>query len=417
VDSQAKNTAFVVNVVVRTPSLLAIKNPLPSPPRKGEGARQVSLVRSVLVLCALSLFSPSLQACPFCPALEPTLAQLREDSAVCLLGEARAATVERKQPFLVQQRFKGDGFAPQSLASIPLSKPLPAGELRLLFGEEPSDAGSNERAWTLKPAEETLLAYFARAPQPRQPSKDRLRYFAKYLEHPDQAIAADALMEFAHADLPQVREIVDAFSSAEVRTWLADAEVRPERKGFYGLLLGLLAQENPRERAANRALLEQFVFTPGNDYRAGHDGMIAGYLLAGGKNAFAELHRRLLTVPEAPPGDLKHAVAALRFYYEYGAADLRPQVVAAMTLLAERPVTAAAAIVDLTRWQAWSELPRIVAMYEHPQTDTVIKRAVVGFLRRAPEPGGKAALDKLRAADPAGVVAAEAILDKLMGKE
>ena len=336
---------------------------------------------------------------------------------MCLLGEARAATTEGKQPFLVQQRFKGEGFAPQSTTAIPLAKPLPAGELRLLFGEEPGMAGSTEREWTLKPAEETLLVYFARAPQPRQPSKERLRYFAKYLEHAEPAIAADALMEFAHADLPQVREIADAFSSADVRNWLDDAEVRPERKGFYGLLLGLLAQENPRERAANLALLEKLVFAPGNDYRAGHDGMIAGYLLAGGKDSFAALHKRLLTKADAPPGDLKHAVAALRFYYEYGAAELRPQVIAAIALLAERPVTAAAAIVDLTRWQAWDLLPRIVAMYDHPQTDAVIKRAVVGYLRRDSEPAGKAALEKLRAADPTGVAAAEAILERMMGKE
>ncbi len=363
-----------------------------------------------------------LLACPFCPTLEPTLAQLREDSSVCLLGEARAPATgempsEQQQPFLIQQRFKGDAsFAPQSLAAIPITKPLPTGELRLLFGDEPSIAGSTERDWTLKPAEETLLAYFARAPHPRQPSKERLPYFAKYLEHPEPAIAADALMEFAHADLPQVREIADAFSSAAVRGWLNDEMVRPEHKGFYGLLLGLLAQEQPRERAANLALLEKLVFAPGNDYRVGHDGMIAGYLLAGGKDSFAALHKRLLTVADAPPGDLKHAVAALRFYYEYGAAELRPQVIAAMTLLAERPITAASAIVDLTRWQAWDELPRIVAMYDHPQTDAVIKRAVVGYLRRCSEPGGKTALDKLRQSDPAGVAAAEAVLERLTGK-
>ncbi len=373
------------------------------------------------VVLAISVFvylllCPALQACPFCPALEPTLAQLREDSAVCLLGEARASTAEGQQPFLIQQRFKGDGFAPQTLTTIPLTKPLPAGELRLLFGEEQSMAGSMEREWTLKPADETLLAYFARAPQPRQPSRDRLPYFAKHLEHADPAIAADALMEFAHADLTQVREILGSFESGTVRAWLADQQVRPEHKGFYAMILGLLAQSEPRERAANRALLEQLVFAPGNDYRVGHDGMIAGYLLAGGRESFAELHKRLLTVPDAPPGDLKHAVTALRFFFEYGPADLREQTIAAMTLLAQRPVTAASAIIDLTRWQAWDALPKIAAMYDHAQTDAVIKRAVVGYLRRCPEPAGKATLAKLREKDPTGVAAAEAVLERMTGK-
>ncbi len=358
-----------------------------------------------------------LHACPFCPALEPTLAQLREDSAVCLLGEARAATTEGQQPFLIQQRFKGDGFAPQTLTTIPMAKPLPVGELRLLFGEELSMAGAMEREWTLKPADETLLAYFARAPHPRQPSRERLPYFAKHLEHADPAIAADALMEFAHADLTQVREILPSFESTKVRAWLADEQVRPEHKGFYAMILGLLAQADPHAREANLALLEKLVFTPGNDYRVGHDGMIAGYLLAGGKDAFAKLEERLLEKAAAPPGDLKHAVTALRFYYEYGAADLRPEAIAAMTLLAQRAVSASAAIIDLTRWQAWDALPKITAMYDHAQTDVVIKRAVVGYLRRCPEPAGKAALAKLRDQDPQGVAAAEAVLERMTGRD
>lgn len=385
---------------------------------KRQKAKGKSELLFILHFAFCILTSTALQACPFCPALEPTLAQLREDSAVCLLGEARASITKGQQPFLIQQRYKGDGFAPQTLTTIPLSKPLTAGELRLLFGEEPGMAGSTERAWTLKPAEETLVAYFTRAPHPRQPSRDRLPYFAKYLENPEPAIAADALMEFAHADLTQVREIAaTAFKSADVRAWLVDENVRPEHKGFYGLMLGVLALEQPRERDANLALLEKLVFAPGNDYRVGHDGIIAGYLLAGGKESFAALHQRLLTVADAPPGDLKHAVAALRFFYEYGPTDLQAPTIAAMTLLAQKPVTAAAAIIDLTRWQAWDALPQIAAMYDHAQTDVVIKRAVVGYLRRCPELAGKATLDKLRTADPTGVAAAEAILDRMTGKD
>jgi len=387
------------------------------PSRKGEGAKRVLISGILVLVVAYSLLLEPLHACPFCPALEPTLAQLREDSAVCLLGEARAANTEGKQPFLVQQRFKGDGFAPQSTVEIPLAKPLAAGELRLLFADEPSDAGSTDREWTLKPADETLLAYFVRAPHPRQPSKDRLPYFAKHLEHADPQVAADALMEFAHADLTQVREILPSFESSKVRAWLADEAVRPEHKGFYAMILGLLAQTEPRERDANLALLAQLVFAPGNDYRVGHDGMIAGYLLAGGKDAFAKLEERLLEKADAPAGDLKHAVTALRFYYEYGAAELRPQTIAAMTLLAQCPVTAASAIIDLTRWQAWDALPKIAAMYDHAQTDAVIKRAVVGYLRRCPEPAGKAALEKLREQDPAGVATAEAILERMTGRD
>jgi hypothetical protein len=375
------------------------------------------LARILFVAGIIFNTSTLLQACPFCPALEPTLAQLREDSAVCLLGEARASKDEGQQPFLVQQRFKGDGFAPSSSIVIRLVKPLATGELRLLFGEEPSMAGSTERDWTLKPADETLLAYFARAPHPRQPSKDRLPYFAKHLEHADPAIAADALMEFAHADLTQVREILPSFESTKVRAWLTDEQVRPEHKGFYAMILGLLAQAEPRERDANLALLEKLVFAPGNDYRVGHDGMIAGYLLAGGKDAFAKLEERLFAKGDAPAGDLKHAVTALRFYYEYGATELRPQTIAAMTLLAQRPVTAASAIIDLTRWQAWDALPKIAAMYDHAQTDAVIKRAVVGYLRRCPEAAGKTTLAQLREKDPTGVAAAEAILDRMTGRD
>ncbi len=57
------------------------------------------LARMVFVAGIIFSTSTLLRACPFCPALEPTLAQLREDSAVCLLGETRAANTRGSNSF------------------------------------------------------------------------------------------------------------------------------------------------------------------------------------------------------------------------------------------------------------------------------------------------------------------------------
>ena len=46
--------------------------------------------------------------------------------------------------------------------------------------------------------------------------------------------------------------------------------------------------------------------------------MLGGYLLLAGSEGLAHVEKKLLRNPQAPIGDVRHAVTALRFVHEFG---------------------------------------------------------------------------------------------------
>jgi hypothetical protein len=275
-------------------------------------------------------------------------------------------------------------------------------------------AGSAALRWQALAIEETGYAYLARLPSARRPAKERLRHAARFLEHADPLVAADAYAEFAHAPYDEVRRVADALSSERLRQWLVDQGVPAERRGFYAVALGLA--ESPAERTQNAALLEQLIDEPADDFRAGFDGVLAGYLLLAGGAGLDKVETKLLANRKARDGDVRHALSALRFYHDYGR-DIPPERLGrALVRLLARPEFAAAAIVDLARWEYWPALALVARLYGAANYDTpAVREAVVGYLLVCPEAAAKAALAELRARDPAGVAAAEAAARRLGG--
>ncbi len=142
--------------------------------------------------------------------------------------------------------------------------------------------------------------------------------------------------------------------------------------------------------------------------------MLAGYLLLKGKPGLERVESRYVVNKDAAHGDTRHAMQALRFYHEYGRNELREPIAEAVSVLIDRPAFAAAAITDLARWEHWTVLDRVRALYGRKEFDDgPTRRAVVGFLLACPLKEAKEALDKLRAVDPAGMAEIE---KRLAGK-
>jgi hypothetical protein len=241
---------------------------------------------------------------------------------------------------------------------------------------------------------------------------ERLRYFVPYVQHADDPIAEDAFREFGLANFEAVAQVANRFSSPQVRAWLASDAVPQTRKGFLGLLLGLAADD--ADRRANLAFLQEQILLPGDDFRAGFDGQLAGYLLLSGESGLQLIEESYLAKPQAAVGDVRHALAALRFYQQYGKQIDTPRLAAAVSKVLPRPEFAESAITDLARWQAWQYVDPIAALYgqgDHNRPE--IKRAIVGYLLACPTDAAKQALRKLRAADPTGIATAEDVLRKL----
>jgi hypothetical protein len=255
------------------------------------------------------------------------------------------------------------------------------------------------------PASETLLAYFAAAPPLRTKAAERLAYFARHLEHADAAIAEDAYQEFAHAKLEDIAQLADTLPYEKFRAWLVSPHVPQTRKGFYGVALGLAKDDDVRRE--NVKLLEQIIDTPATDFRAGFDGVLGAYMLLGGAESIDVIERRYLTDPKSAEGDVRHALAALRFYWEYGRDVPASRLRAAMRRLLVRKEFRAAAIVDLARWEDWDAAGQIAPLYDADGGQPALKQAVVGYLAASPKADAAAALAELRRRDPTGVAAAE----------
>lgn len=364
-----------------------------------------ALIAAVLVSLAQSMAAA---ACPFCTSPGPTLTQRRETSTVVALAEF-VSSQPTGQKFRIHSVLQGkDRVRKGDVVELPLAIGAKGGSLCLLFANQKRSAGK-ELAWTAVDVDETSYAYFVRSPSRRLPSAERLRYFAGYLESDDKTVCDDAYLEFAHATYLDVSQVVDALPMEKIRVWIVSEQLPPERRGFLGLALGLAA--SPEERAKNRELLYEIIVTPASDFRAGFDGILAGYLLLAAEDGLELIERQILANKDSADGDVRHAMSALRFYHQYAEKIPAARRSEALAHLLVRKEFAPATIADLSRSQAWDLLPRIADLFrdsDYPQPQT--RRAVVGFLLACPTDEAARRLADLRREFPKQVSAAEEFL-------
>ncbi|MCH8046716.1 MAG: hypothetical protein IID44_23685 [Planctomycetes bacterium] len=363
----------------------------------------------LVVIVCIVVSSPA-RACPFCTSLKPTLTQRRAASRVVALAEFSSPKEKdaNSRRFRIHQVLTGQKLlSTDDRPSLEVAGSDSPGTLAIIMGSGPAKSSLRQLRWTATPVDELSYAYFARSPSLRRPAMERLAYFARYLEHRDALIAADAFQEFAHASYDEVVQVEKKLSAAKLRQWLVDDAVRPQRKGFYGLALGIVS-EPAGAKTTNAEFLKALIEKPAGDFRAGFDGILAGYMVSRGPEGIELIRKRFLADPTAAVGDVRHAAAALRFYQQFGTSEHGKLVTIAMRELLDRPDMAAGVITDLARWKDWQSLERIAPLYRQKEyAQSEVRRAVIGFLLVCPKPAAATALADLRRFDPAGVAAAE----------
>ena len=68
---------------------------------------------------------------------------------------------------------------------------------------------------------------------------------------------------------------------------LSDLSIQQQRRGFYGIVAGVLARQSPTDSqtACTNALIRIITQQQPSDFQAGLDGIMAGLFLALGKQA------------------------------------------------------------------------------------------------------------------------------------
>lgn len=370
---------------------------------------QALAVHALGSLLVTSLLAACSWACPFCTVTSQTLSEELEtlDAAVIarlvrLPEEATAHTLSADVPqgvFEIRDVLKG------------AAKLQATGELRtMLVGQEQvGDAflimgvGTQEIDWSaptkVSPRAIDYLQHLAGLPEK---GPERLTFFQDYLEDADDLLARDAYDEFARSPYSDVEALRDRMDHDRLVSWIENPETALNRKRLYLIMLSVCGG------AADLPMLERVLRNEDRKVRAGLDAAIGCYLLLAGSEGLALVEELFLENRQAESADTYAAIMALRFLGTETEAIPRARLLQSLHALLDRPALADLIIPDLVRWEDWSQIDRMVKLFQEADQDTSWVRApIINFLRACPQPEAKQHLAELAKLDPAAVQQAE----------
>ena len=227
----------------------------------------------------------------------------------------------------------------------------PLGTQFLLFGIE---AKGGVVYGTPVPLSEAALPYVRRLSTLPKSGAERLSFFQVYFEHADLMLAQDAYDEFAAASY-----------------------------------------------AADVPLLETLLREEDKDTRAFLDATVACYLTLKGTDGLASIEERFLKNPNSELNQVYAAIVGLRFVGQESKTIPRERLTEAMRHVLEQPKLADIVIPDLTRWEDWSVVNKLVHLFVTSDPESWVRVPVLNYLRACPLAQAKAKLEELEKLDPA----------------
>jgi hypothetical protein len=280
---------------------------------------------------------------------------------------------------------------------------------------------------------------------PKLPAKgiERIAFFQEYFEDSDPLCAQDAYDEFSRAPYADVAALGPRMHRDRLLKWIDDPAVGPSGRRLYLTMLGVCGRQE------DLALLEEMINC---DYQAlkpciaatlttasisgwpvtlgvldeilhaderrkkeSLDALIACYLKLKGPAGLELVNQRFLANPTVEYKYLHAAIMALRFHGEQTEVLPREALLKSMRLALDHPDFADQVIPDLTRWDDWEVMPRLVKMFKEASSDSWIRQPVASYLLvAADQPGdvgvqARAALDELKTLDPETVERAKTL--------
>jgi hypothetical protein len=385
-------------------------------------------------LFALVAATPA-RSCPFCSAVSLTFAQeiaqseaavivrLVEPPPASALGPGAAGPLPKGKFEVVEVLKGGDlvaaaghtGGAGTPIETIMLDE-QPLGTTFLLMAVEPP-----KLVWS-SPIRvgERAIEYLRKLDGLPEKGPDRLAFFLGHLEDQDDTLTRDAYDEFAVAPYDDVKALRERMDAAQLLAWIENPKVPANRRRLYATMLGICGTPADAERIA--AILEgKGVAAAEPEVRNGLDALIACYVALEGEPALDLVDRLFLARAATPAGDDDEspadgppkdvpftetyaAVMALRFLGEESDLVSRERVLGSLKLLLDEPKLADLVIADLARWQDWSVVDRLVAIFKDAKADNIfVREPIVNYLRACPLPEAAAAVKELEAIDPEAV--------------
>jgi hypothetical protein len=151
--------------------------------------------------------------------------------------------------------------------------------------------------------------------------------------------------------------------------------------------------------------------------KLGLDALVACYLTLRGGEGLDLIDRRFLKDPKIEYTHVYSVIMALRFHGDQDTGKVpKDRLLASVRLLLDNPDFADQVILDLSRWEDWSVLDRLVEMFKKSDANGYIRQPIVTYLTVAGEqpndvgPRAKAAIADLEQFDPKSVKQARSLM-------
>lgn len=400
-------------------------------------------------------------ACPFCSVESRTLTEEIDGSEATVL----AKLVSEAPPVDENADHEG-GFGPTDpdtgkatfkvVDVISGSDRIKVGdEIKVVyFGEDERDktfmvsgigVENDAIEWTTPlPLSPTAIEYVRKLPSVPASGHERLAFFQDYFEHEDPLLAQDAYDEFARAPYSEVKALKGHMPHDKLVEWIKSPEVNPSRRRLYLTMLGVCGNDGDlpmlegmivSDYSTKKPIVEQMVAL-GNELggpfelgmwtemldqderqkKLGLDATVACYLTLRGPDGLDLIDERFLKNPNVEYTHAYMTIMALRFHGEEGDVIPKDRLLASMRLLLDNPEFADQVITDLSRWEDWSVLDRLMAMYKNGDEKSYVRQPIITYLTVASEQPGdvgeraKKSLAELQELDPEGVKRAQSLM-------
>ncbi len=298
--------------------------------------------------------------------------------------------------------------------------------------------------WTTPvPLSDRAVDYVRQLPTVSPTGADRLTFFQEYLEDADKLLAQDAYDEFARMPYAELVALGPKMHRDKLLKWIDDAGVGPSSRRLYLTMLGvcgssadvamleellnydyqemkpaigaLISTSGVTGFSLGAGLMDEVLHAAERRKRESLDALVACYIKLKGPDALPLINRRFLGNPNVEFKNLHSAIMALRFHGEETDILPRDKLLESMRLGLDHKEFADQVIPDLTRWEDWEVMPRLVKMFKDAPVDDWIRPPVVSYLLvAADQPGAvgadaNAAIKELEALDPETVERARSL--------
>lgn len=363
--------------------------------------------RNLLAIFVTACFSwpPAMAAaCPFCSSVSPTFAEemqgarsviiavLREQADCTDAGQSTDACGVGEREFYAMQILRGPQL--RMIPAFLLGDAEPGASFYLTANEM-----EGELSWSLPiPVSPVLAEYLANVSQMPLDDPGRLRFFYDFLEHPEPLISADAYSEFGRAPYSEVRRLGSLLNREHLLRLASDPKVSFSRRRLYITLLGICGNADDAE--AVRAMIE----STEPEFRSTLDAALACYVSLAGERGLEYLEQQFLQKAPFDESLALACIAAIRFHGEEDLRIPRSRLLRSLRLVLDHPPAADLVLADLARWNDWSQINRVVELFQNTGDDSWhIRVPVARYLLACPLSEAEVALAQLERQHPQSV--------------